>query len=210
MSETGYVRLVANGFVKPGTARQIMGGIEGKILQNGVLDIANQSLRLKDRDAIEPGTEVYVKRFKGMEWCIPLEEYKQKQYEKKAEQHLEHRKHQRKQNQKRRDAERFWKRYDIPFDHDVAIKGRLSGLTRGSNGNGRDKRTVNHLYVLEPFEEGRLSRPNGTYLCKAGASFEFKEERALDGGGNEYVPEVTCKACQELMQRWKSTPSQEV
>lgn len=104
----------------------------------------------------------------------------------------------------RETAQKFWDQYDIPFDHDVAIKGRLSGLTRGSTGSGRDRSTVNHLYTEEAFSEGRLSREEGAYLCDPNAhpSFEFTEERYVEDG-ERYVPPITCSRCLELMERWE-------
>lgn len=97
----------------------------------------------------------------------------------------------------------FWARYDLPFEHDVAIKGRLSGLQRGSAGTGRARDTVNHLFVQEAFEDGRLSRDAESYLCDPNArpEFEFTEERYSDDQG-EYVPRVTCQTCLDRMARW--------
>jgi len=60
----------------------------------------------------------------------------------------------------------FWTEYDLPFAYDVAIKVRLSGLTRDSDGTGHASDTVTHLHVKEPFTEGRLSRAADAYLCE--------------------------------------------
>lgn len=104
----------------------------------------------------------------------------------------------------RKDAERFWNGYDIPFEFDTAIKGRLSGLSRGSWGDGRDRRSVTHLYVEEAFEDGRLSREAGTFLCGSGASRPMTDERFVDDEGEKYMPPVTCSTCLERMQRWET------
>ena len=92
--------------------------------------------------------------------------------------------------------------YQIPFDYTTAIKVRLSGLTRGSTGTGRARDTVNHLFVKEPFTEGRLSREADSYLCDPNASPRFPS-----GEGEHDEPrEVTCSACLDLMERWKPDP----
>jgi hypothetical protein len=103
----------------------------------------------------------------------------------------------------RKQAERFWSRYNIPFAYDVAIKGRHSGLTRGSTGTGSARNTVVHLFVQESFEEGRLSRDAETYLCDPSSvpEYQFTEERHTDDEG-KYVPKVTCETCLKRMERW--------
>ena len=105
---------------------------------------------------------------------------------------------------KREQAEEFWNQYDIPFAFDTAIKGRLSGLSRGSTGTGHARDTVIHLYTEEAFTDGRLSRDEGEYLCDPGASpsFEFAEERHVEDG-EEYMPAVTCSTCLDRMARWE-------
>lgn len=101
-------------------------------------------------------------------------------------------------------AEKFWAKYDIPFEYDVGIKGRRSGLTRGSTGTGRSKRTVNHLLVKESFKHGRLQRNEGALLCAKGpGKFPFEEERYVENG-EKYVPPITCKNCKKFMRRWKN------
>lgn len=100
----------------------------------------------------------------------------------------------------------FWRQYDLPFEYDVAIKGRLSGLTRGSTGTGEARNTVVHLYVESAFEDGRLAREGGSYLCSPNErpSFEFTEWRHRDRDtGETYVPAVTCATCLDLMERWE-------
>lgn len=106
----------------------------------------------------------------------------------------------------RAEAAAFWDDYEIPFEHDVAIKGRRSGLTRGSAGNGRARDTVNHLWVHESFSAGRLSRPSDTYLCDPTGrpAYTFTEERYSDDDG-AYVPPITCSECLDLMERWETS-----
>lgn len=99
---------------------------------------------------------------------------------------------------------RFWTEYDIPFDYDVAIKVRRSGLLRGSNGSGHARDTVVHLHVKEPFTDGRLSRDADSFLCEKGSfvPFDGREERRSEDG-NSFVPLVTCETCLDRMARWE-------
>lgn len=87
----------------------------------------------------------------------------------------------------------------IPFEYTTAIKVRLSGLSRGSAGNGRARDTVNHLFVKEAFKEGRLGREEDTYLCDPNATPHFPS----DEGEHDEPREVTCKSCLDLMERWE-------
>lgn len=90
--------------------------------------------------------------------------------------------------------------YQIPFEYTTAIKVRMSGLKRGSAGNGRARDTVNHLFVLEAFEEGRLSRDAETYLCDPNASTRFPSGE----GKHDEPKKVTCSSCLDLMERWEA------
>jgi hypothetical protein len=101
-------------------------------------------------------------------------------------------------------AERFWNRYEIPFEHDTAIKVRRSGLLRGSSGTGHARDTVVHLHVKEAFTDGRLSRSDDSWLCEndSHVPVDGREERSVEDG-EEYVPPVTCETCLDRMKRWK-------
>lgn len=146
---------------------------------------------------IEDGTRVHVKLKNGNLVCAPISELKtndepvanrSKTGDSKAKQ----------------DAEDFWDQYDIPFEYDVAIKGRRSGLLRGSSGTGRTRQTVMHLFVKEAFTDGRLSREADTYLCSNEAKFRFTEEGNTSDNTKSYTPSVTCQTCLERMKRWKT------
>ncbi|WP_066418979.1 hypothetical protein [Halorubrum aethiopicum] len=102
-------------------------------------------------------------------------------------------------------AERFWSRYEIPFEHDTAIKLRRSGLLRGSTGTGHAANTVVHLHVKEGFTDGRLSRTEDSWLCENDSYVprESREERFVEDG-EEYVPPVTCETCLDRMERWNT------
>ena len=99
----------------------------------------------------------------------------------------------------------FWTEYDLPFAYDVAIKVRLSGLTRDSDGTGHASDTVTHLHVKEPFTEGRLSRAADAYLCEKGSYVDphGRKERHIEDG-EPFVPPVTCETCLARMARWSN------
>ena len=107
----------------------------------------------------------------------------------------------------RKRAERFWSRYDLPFEHDTCIKVRRPGLLRGSSGTGHAADTVVHLHVVEPFTEGRLSRTADSFLCENDSFVPTngREERHVEDG-SQYVPAVTCETCLQRMERWKAQP----
>lgn len=110
------------------------------------------------------------------------------------------------EEQRRRDAERFWSKYDIPIEYGIAIKVRLSGLKRGSWGDGRARDTVNHLHVKEAFTDGRLSRGADTLLCEPDSHVtQQAEEPALD---DDLERKVSCETCKQRMERWRLPPEE--
>lgn len=206
-SEVGRVEVVTTGMIPPGLPNAIRPSTEGVVREGGVVDLSGidtQNLRLSDVDAIEPGTEVRVSMRGKRVYCQPRSEYERQQQRKQRRRELEKKAEARYKHWERRRAEEFYDQYEIPFEWDVAIKGRRSGLGRGSWGDGRAADTVNHLFVCESFSKGRLERSAESYLCTPGTpEFQFTEERHLDGDDEEYRPKVTCKTCLERMERWK-------
>lgn len=105
------------------------------------------------------------------------------------------------EDERARQAERFWEKYDIPFEYGTAINVRRSGLQRGSWGDGRARDTVQHLHVKEPFEAGRLSRWTDSLLCEKDSHVTKQmEEQSLAEGLEK---RVTCETCKDRMERWK-------
>lgn len=92
----------------------------------------------------------------------------------------------------------FWEQYDIPFDFATAQNNRLGELQRDSTGTGETESTVTHLYVLESFEDGRLSREADRFLCRGEGD---RPDRP--SGPAENPAKVTCSECQSLMERWE-------
>jgi hypothetical protein len=108
----------------------------------------------------------------------------------------------------RADADAFHARLKLPCRWDVGIKDLLSGLSAASWGDGRGQATVQHVLLLEDLCAGRLKRRAGDFLCTSAAGSNGKrwsgqvEHRAVDGGGQRYKPQVTCKACLAAAARW--------
>jgi len=206
LEDDEYARVVPDGLVPPGLADQLTLGVEGFVRKDGKIALDSVSglhLKLKDTDAIEPRTDVYVTRRRGKEWAIPLELHERKQYEKKAQNRLDERKHQKRKERRKREAEEFWQQYDIPIEYGTAIKLRMSGLRRGSWGDGRAADTVQHLHVKEDFKEGRLERSANSYLCEKDSHVtEQSTEKQLDSE-QDLERKVTCETCLDRMERWK-------
>lgn len=201
----GWKRVIVAGMVPPGLPRVLRGGAEGTVQKDGSIDvddIEDTSLKLDDTEAISPGTRVSITRRKGYEYCRPLAERNREQREQERRQDKKVRARARAKDWRRNRAAEFWDCYEIPFEYDVAIKGRRSGLQRGSWGDGKASNTVYHLFVQEPFSEGRLQRANNTYLCDDEANHRFEKERQHDSEDSPFLPKVTCVECLRKMQRW--------
>lgn len=113
-----------------------------------------------------------------------------------------------KRNQLRAKAEAVNATIKLPVLWSVGIKDVLSGLSERSWGDGRNKATVNHIYLKEDMSLGRLKRNAGDFLCSTSAdkngkrySGQTEESMSHDGDGNAYQPEVTCKACLAIIKR---------
>lgn len=79
----------------------------------------------------------------------------------------------------------------------------MSGLKRGSSGTGRAKDTVNHLYLCEEVEDGRLEREENRFLCKGESKMTdtVTDVNYTPTDGEKYPRKVTCSRCLELMER---------
>lgn len=200
------VRVKTVGMVPPHLSEILRGGAKGTVRGDGAIeldDLDGVHLALENPDAVAEGTRVQVNSLGNT--CVSLEKMERREKEKKAQEFLKARERRRERKKARQEAEAFWEQYEIPFEYDVAIKGRRSGLLRGSNGTGRDSSTVEHLYVQEAFEDGRLSRPKDVYLCNNEAKLRFDEgERRQDENGESFIPPVTCQTCLDRMERWKT------
>lgn len=178
----------------------------------GVVSVEGVPLRLRG-DAPAPGEAVHVWiTSSGYFVCATLDEIERDAQVQRDAQAKEAQRRRERLNALRADAEAFNAKIALPVRWDVGIKDVLSGLSERSWGDGRSKATVEHIYLLEPLLDGRLSRLAGDFLCTAAAGTNGKRwstkvvERCHDGEGTPYQPKVTCKACLALAQRWIKKP----
>lgn len=179
----------------------------------GVVSVEGVPLRLSgDAPALGQAVRVWITA-SGYFVCATLDEIERVAQAQREAQELEAQRRRHQLNALRADAEAFNAMIVLPVRWDVGIKDVLSGLSEKSWGDGRSKATVEHIYLLEPLLDGRLSRLAGDFLCTAAAGTNGKRwstkvvERSHDGEGTPYQPKVTCKACLALAQRWIKEPS---
>lgn len=178
------------------------------VAEDGTVTLEGVALRVRD-EAPAPGTAVQVwLNGSGFFVCATLDEIERDAQARRDAEAAEAERRRQKLNAMRADAEALNARIALPVKWDVGIKDVLSGLSENSWGDGRSKATVEHIYLLEPLEAGRLARKEGDFLCTAASGTNGKRwssklvERCHDGEGTPYQPKVTCKACLALAQRW--------
>jgi hypothetical protein len=199
------VRLSIPGMIPPGFPRSLQGGETTTVRDDGTVEIDGTVMNQNtDGEPIQPGTEVHVEFSGSHIYAVPVDEYERAKKRRVHRKRLKRKARERAKDYRERKAREFWNQYDIPFRWDVAIKGRRSGLSRGSWGDGRAANTVEHLYVQESFADGRLKRGADAYLCDDSAHLRFTEgERRQNSDGEPFIPPVTCSRCLDLMDRWK-------
>jgi hypothetical protein len=202
------------GLLDPGWFNTVRHGQHAAVVaDDGTVTLEGVPLRLQG-EAPAPGTAVQVwLNGSGFFVCASLEEIeRQAQAQREAEAAAAERRRQQR-NAMRADAEAFNARIALPVKWDVGVKDVLSGLSENSWGDGRSKATVEHIYLLEPLEAGRLTRKEGDFLCTSASGTNGKRwsskivERCHDGENMPYQPKVTCKACLALTQRWMKESS---
>lgn len=83
----------------------------------------------------------------------------------------------------------------LPFKWSLGINDVLSGLSESSNGDGRNKKTVMHIRLLENFKMGRLKRSESDFLCgRNGKNWSGQADEKHD-------ERVTCKECLKIADR---------
>jgi len=178
------------------------------VAEDGSVTLEGVALRLRD-EAPAPGTAVQVwLNGSGFFVCATLDEIEREARARRDAEAAGAERQRQLRNAMRADAEAFNARIALPVKWDVGIKDVLSGLRENSWGDGRSKATVEHIYLLEPLDAGRLTRKEGDFLCTPASGTNGKRwsskivERCHDGEGTAYQPRVTCKACLALATRW--------
>lgn len=176
---------------------------EGKEVRLG-----GASLRLRD-DALTPGAEVKVwLSTSGFFVCALVHDLVRAEQDRRANEAVNQAELHLRRKSLRAEAEAFNAHIKPPVKWAVGIKDVLSGLSERSQGQGRNKATVHHVFLLEPLSAGRIARKAHDFLCTAAGDTNGKAwsgrtlETHCDGDGEPYQPKVTCKACLKLARRW--------
>lgn len=99
-----------------------------------------------------------------------------------------------------RAAAEFNATLNIPFIWCTDIKVVMSGMQAGSNGNGVNRRSVQHVRVLEDYSEGRFKRKKGDFLC--GPDHSVHQGYTDHAWTAEAKSQVTCKQCINVAKRF--------
>lgn len=184
------------------------GPSEGIAIDATHIEVNGETLRLVEPTiTLEPGEKVIVTLTRN--FAMETAKEHQERIERQRQFHQE-------QEQRRRDEEarqnaenkQFNDSLNIPVRWKPGIKDVLSGLSESSMGNGCNKATVIHVYLLEALNDGKLHRDEKDFLCTSAQGNNGKnwsgqrEEFAYMSNGDVWTPRVTCKACLRLAQRW--------
>lgn len=175
------------------------------------VELQGVPLRFRDSSSLPPGSAVAVWiDGNGHFVCARVRDIEARDAARKADELARAEAARKRANANRVAADAFNAALRIPVPFEVGIKNRLSGLSEQSYGDGRNVATVEHVFLLEPLSEGRLSRSAGDFLCTALNGTNGKQwsanvvDHRVDGDGNLYRPMVTCKACLTVARRWQS------
>ncbi|WP_254440441.1 hypothetical protein [Xanthomonas vasicola] len=200
---------VASSFIHPTWLRTVTGReFEVVVANDGALEVEGDRLRFVG-DAPPPGTPVVLRVGRWIT-CVTAadrdEAARQRAAEDAARLAAEHAA----LNRHRDEALAQAGALNLPFRWSPAIKDVLSGLSESSWGDGRNRSTVEHILLLEPLADGRLTRDAGDFLCTARSGSNGKRwssgaegSVAVDGDGQPYPAKVTCKTCLKLAARWR-------
>lgn len=181
--------------------------------EDGMIDAGGEVLCFsKEGPSLPPGTTVRVSIGRYFV-CVRQEDYDADQ--RRIAEALERARQEQLQRSitVREEAEAFNARIRLPVKWDVAYKPVLSGLMAASNGDGQNRATVQHIFLLEDFEDGRLKRRACDFLCSTDRGKEWVDDpierrRSLDGV--TYTPKVTCKTCLDRAAKWMDPDPTEI
>jgi hypothetical protein len=195
-------------FIDPQWLNRVRHGEHAAVIgEDGTVFLDNVELQFSD-SGLPAGTAVTVwLNASGFFVCASCDALADKRRNDESRTRAEREERARALNLLRSDAVAFNARLALPVRWDVGIKVVVSGLSETSMGDGRNKSTVEHIYLLEPVSVGRIKRDAGDFLCTSASGSNGKRwstviERRADGSGSEYVPKVTCKACLAIASRW--------
>lgn len=181
---------------------------EGVAIDNTTIKVNGEMLALVEPTiTLVPGEKVIVTLTRNLAMETAKEAQERIERQRQAYQAEEQR---RREEEARKNAEnkQFNASLNIPVRWKPAIKDVLSGLSENSMGNGCNKATVIHVYLLEVLNDGKLHRSERDFLCTSEHGSNGKnwsgqrEEDVYMSNGEVWISRVTCKACLKLAQRW--------
>jgi len=205
--KTFKLRNAANSF-DPTFIAKVRSGFDGKavVSLDGSIDLLGTKLLFSDEsDSLNPGTTVNV-------WldhhftCASLSDIEAHQREREEAQFVKRESDRARRNAQREEAASFNTALSqkIPARWCPGVKMVASGLSANSWGDGRSRATVEHVYLLDDLNVGRLKRREGDFLCQNSKTrLGGLDPRSLwvDGDGMAFEPKVTCKVCLAIAER---------
>lgn len=196
----------STGFVDPGLFNLMRGGARRKVVvgDDGKLLVEGVQLVFRDpTEALPPGTAVEVWLARDYVCATEQELAREAEVQASARQ-KEAAAWQRKLIDAEANARCVNGAIKLPVKWTVGIKDVLSGLSERSDGSGRNKATVNHIFLLEDLNEGRLRRKSEDLLCTSASGSNGKRWSKQSTEGYEADARstlaVTCKQCLEIAQ----------
>lgn len=190
--------------IHPFWLNRISSGSKATAISPRTVELEGELLDVDSSDDIQlhPGEQVHISVLDFIYFQTERELEKEK---KRIQEIREKERRERREllNRRREEAEKFNAKIGVPVKWTAAIKLVKSGLSEGSWGDGRNRRTVQHILIQEDLKDGRFKRVAGDLLCKVGSGKLWDdEEKWYDGDGQTYTPKITCKACLKIAKRW--------
>lgn len=184
---------------------------QGTVLADETVDVNRERLRLKSGELPAVGTSVMVSWGSQDITGEPVTEFQVRKAIEAAA--LESKRHGERaadiarHEAIQRQAEERNGTLRIPVRWTSGFKAVLSGLQEGSWGDGRNRRSVAHILLLEEIKDGRFSRPANGFLCTTESRDNGMNYTSLDnhsvGVHGPYVSEINCRQCLKVAQRWR-------
>lgn len=196
-----------NRFIDPMWLNKVKGKHEVTVNIDGTITLLGETLRFNETCPFEPDTKVVI-CFDRNFYAYSVKEWRETQLHNEAKRRNDQATEQLRRKQTRIEAETFNAKIKLPVKWATGIKDVLSGLSEKSYGNGRNRKTVEHIYLLDTLKTGRLIREAGDFLCSVNQNKNGKrwssqiEEYSIDGEGDKHSSKVTCKQCLKIARKW--------
>lgn len=192
-------------FIKPQWFDMAKGVSISKVAQDGTINVFGEKLSIlydSEKTPITPGTPVRV-WLESFFQCCTVEDYEKSIEDLKKNRAAKELAEKERLDKIKKEAEDFNRTLLPGVSWVPGQKEVLSGLSETSMGNGRRKNTVDHIYLLEDFQQGRIKRKKGDFLCSSSSKMNGQrwsgvvDSSLVDGS----MPKITCKKCIEIANR---------